>query len=69
MFGRHPAFATIPKLKLRYAVFKLEAATRFPSILVGGSLIPIVVYRDGDGFNRAITEQYSVNKSAYIRAF
>ena len=29
---------------------KLEAATRFPSILLCGSLIPIVVYRDGDGF-------------------
>jgi len=29
---------------------KLEAATRFPSILLGGSLITIVVYRDGDGF-------------------
>jgi hypothetical protein len=33
---------------------KLEAATRrFPSILLGGSLIPIVIYRDGDGFSLA----------------
>jgi len=29
---------------------RLEAATRFPSILLSGSLIPIVVYQDGDGF-------------------
>jgi hypothetical protein len=43
-------FATIPKLKHRRAVFKLEAATRFPSDLLDGSLIPIVVHRDGDGF-------------------
>ena len=31
--------------------FKLEAATRFPSIIASGSLIPIVVYRDGDGYS------------------
>jgi len=44
MFSRPLAFATIPK------ACGFEAATRFPSILSGGSLIPIVVYRDGDGF-------------------
>ncbi len=31
----------------------LEAATHFPSIVLGGSLIPIVSYRDGDGFSWA----------------
>ena len=30
--------------------YGFEAATRFTSILLGGSLIPIVVHRDGDGF-------------------
>jgi len=38
MFSRPLAFSTIPK------AFGFEAATRFPSILLGGSLIPIVVY-------------------------
>ena len=37
MFSRPLAFSTIPK------AFGFEAATRFPSILLGGSLIPIVV--------------------------
>ena len=53
VFSRHPAFATIHKLKHRRAVFKREAATLFPSDLLGGSLITIVVYRDGDGFTLA----------------
>ena len=39
-------FATIPK------ACGFEAATRFTPILLGGSLIPTVVYRDGDGFLR-----------------
>jgi len=59
MFSRSPAFAAIPKLESRRAVVRafpwgrltVEAATRFTSILPGGSLIPIVVYRDGDGFS------------------
>ena len=38
---------TIPK------AYGFEAATRFTSILLGGSLIPIVVYRDGDAFSLA----------------
>jgi hypothetical protein len=29
---------------------KLEAANHIMSVLMGGSLIPIVVYRDGAGF-------------------
>jgi hypothetical protein len=37
-------FSTIPK------AFGFEAATRFTSVALGGSLILIVVYRDGDGF-------------------
>ena len=37
-------FTTIPK------ACGFEAATRFTSILSGGSLIPIVVHRDGDDF-------------------
>jgi hypothetical protein len=37
MFSRPLAFSTIPK------ACGFEAATRFPSILLGGSLIPIVV--------------------------
>ncbi len=41
------AFSTIPK------ACGFEDATRFPSILLGGSLIPIVVYWDGDGFPQA----------------
>jgi len=41
------AFSTIPK------ACGFEDATRFPSILLGGSLIPIVVNRDGDGFSLA----------------
>jgi len=44
MFSRPLAFSTIPK------ACGFEAATRFTSNLLGGSLIPIVVYRDGDGF-------------------
>ena len=47
VFGRNLAFVSIPK------AYGFEAATRFPSILLGGSLIPIVVYRDGDGFSIA----------------
>jgi len=47
MFSRPLAFSTIPK------ACGFEVATRFPSILLGGSLIPIVVYRDGDGFSLA----------------
>jgi len=48
VFSRRLAFAAIPK------ACGFEAATRFPSILLlGGSLIPIVVYRDGDGFSLA----------------
>jgi len=47
VFSQTPAFSTIPK------ACGFEAATRFPSILLGGSLIPIVVYRDGDGFSLA----------------
>jgi hypothetical protein len=48
MFSSHLAFSTIPK------AFGFEAATRrFTSISSGGSLIPIVVYRDGDGLSFA----------------
>ena len=46
----HPQ--TLPTVE-RWA--KLEAATRFLSTTVGGSLIPIVVYRDGDGFSQQNT--------------
>ena len=61
MFSWLPAFVTIPKLEPRCAVVQafpwgrltVEAAPRFPSILMGGSLIPIVVYWDGDGFSLA----------------
>jgi hypothetical protein len=38
-------FTTIPK------ACGFEAAARFTLILSGGSLIPIVVHRDGDGFS------------------
>jgi len=31
-----------------------EAATRFYQSGSGGSLIPIVVYRDGDGFSETL---------------
>ena len=44
MFSQPLAFASIPK------AYGFEAATHFPLTLLGGSLIPIVVYRDGDGF-------------------
>jgi hypothetical protein len=44
LFSRIIAFATIPK------ACGFEAATRFPTILLGVSLIPIYFYRDGDGF-------------------
>ena len=52
VFSRLLVFATIPKLESRRAVAQafpwghltVEPATRFPSILLGGSLIPIVVY-------------------------
>ena len=44
VFNRNLAFTTIPK------AYGFEAATHFLLILLGGSLIPIVVYRDGDGF-------------------
>jgi len=37
-------FLTIPKLESRTTGFKLEAATHLQSTLLGGSLIPIVVY-------------------------
>ena len=47
MLSQPLAFASIPK------AYGFEAATHFPSILWGGSLIPIVVYRDGDGFSLA----------------
>ncbi len=47
MFSQSLAFATIPK------AYGFEAATHFPLILLGGSLIPIVVYWDGDGFSLA----------------
>ena len=40
-------------LDLYYPQAALEAATPFPSILFGGSLILIVVYWDGDGFSLA----------------
>jgi len=58
VFSLPLVFATIPKLEPRLAVVQafpwgrltVEDATRFPSILLCGSLIPIVVYRDGDGF-------------------
>jgi hypothetical protein len=53
VFSMPLTFATIPKAcgpstSLR-TVF--EAATLYTSILLGGSLIPIVVYWDGDGFS------------------
>ncbi len=38
MFSQSLAFATIPK------AYGFEAATHFPLTLLGGSLIPIVVY-------------------------
>ncbi len=44
MFSQLLGFATIPK------AYGFEAATHFPSILLGGSLIPIVVYWDEDDF-------------------
>ena len=46
---------TRPSPSLNHALrwSKLEAATPFPLILLGGSLIPIVVYWDGDGFSLA----------------
>ena len=44
MFSQPLVFASIPK------AYGVEAATHFPLSLLGGSLIPIVVYRDGDGF-------------------
>ena len=51
-----------PSLDLTVRRSKLEAATRFLPILLGGSLIPIVVDRDGDGFSMAkhypLTEQF-----------
>ena len=47
MLSRPLAFATILK------ACGFEAATHFPLILLGGSLIPIVVHRDGDGFSLA----------------
>jgi hypothetical protein len=58
VFSRPLVFASIPKLEPRRAGVQafpwgrltVEAATRFPSILSSGSLIPIVVYWDGDGF-------------------
>ena len=43
-------FSTIPKL-VRLVGAKLKAATHFLSFLPGSSLIPIVFYRDGDGFS------------------
>jgi len=47
MFSLPLAFSAIPK------ACGFEAATRFVSSLLGGSLIPIVVYWDGDGFSLA----------------
>jgi hypothetical protein len=47
MFSQPLAFVSIPK------AYGFEAATHFPLNLLGGSLIPIVVYRDGDGFSLA----------------
>ena len=47
MFSQPLAFATIPK------AYGFEAATHYLFTLLGGSLIPIVVYRDGDGFSLA----------------
>ena len=49
VFSPNRSFSTIPKLG-PHGWSKLEAATHFLFILLGGSLIPIVVYRDGDGF-------------------
>ena len=45
MFSQPLTFASIPKAS------GYEAATHFPLILLCGSLIPIVVYWDGDGFS------------------
>ena len=55
VFSRPLAFATIrvagilPAIRGRDALDTL--ATHFPLTLLGGSLIPIVVYRDEDGFS------------------
>jgi len=47
VFSQRLAFPTIPK------AYGFEAATHFPSTLLGGNLIPIAVNRDGDGFSLA----------------
>ncbi|OHB62687.1 MAG: hypothetical protein A2168_09175 [Planctomycetes bacterium RBG_13_50_24] len=49
------SFSAIPK------AFGFEAATRFTSILMDGSLIPIVVYRDGDGFLQPYNFKFKKN--------
>jgi len=69
-FSIPPAFATIPKLESRRAVvqacassplgMKIETSILHPerSRRVGGSLIPIVLYRDGDGYSPILLEAY-----------
>ena len=49
-FDFHGMFSAIPNLGLLEEA-RIEAATRNILILLGGSLIPIVFYRDGDGFS------------------
>jgi hypothetical protein len=49
--------------------FKLEAATRFPSILASGSLIPIVVYRDGDGYSWLNTCKAGIHERNGVSGF
>lgn len=50
----YESFATLPKPKRRRAALRLEAATRFASIRMGDSLIPMVLYRDRDGSSLAV---------------
>jgi len=47
VFSQALVFASIPK------AYGFEAATHFQLTLLGGSLISIVIYRDGDGFSLA----------------
>jgi hypothetical protein len=62
VFSRLLVFVTIPK------AYGFEVATRFQSILMGGSLISIVVYRDGDGFSWPNSYEYwdSVTRPIFL---
>jgi hypothetical protein len=63
VFSRSLIFATIPK------ACGFEAATLSTSILLGGSLIPIVVYWDGDGFSWLNTYPAFAGMTALIGQF